>query len=100
MGANRAKSDFLSHMSHELRTPLNGVLGYAQIMQRQPEVTGSQRTNLASIINCGDHLLALINDVLDLSKIEAGRIELDREPCDLAAPGAGGQRHRATARHR
>ena len=81
--ANRAKSEFLSHMSHELRTPLNGVLGYAQILQRSPDVTEKQRGSLDAIISCGDHLLSLINDVLDLSKIEAGRIELDLAPCDL-----------------
>jgi PAS domain S-box-containing protein len=81
--ANRAKSEFLSHMSHELRTPLNGVLGYAQILQRSPDVTEKQRGSLDAIISCGDHLLSLINDVLDLSKIEAGRIELDMAPCDL-----------------
>ncbi len=81
--ANRAKSDFLSHMSHELRTPLNGILGYAQILQRDRQVTDKQRANLESIVNCGDHLLALINDVLDLSKIEAGLLEVDKAPLDL-----------------
>ncbi len=81
--ANRAKSEFLSHMSHELRTPLNGVLGYAQILNRSKDVTEKQRRSLDAIIDCGDHLLSLINDVLDLSKIEAGRIELDEAPCDL-----------------
>ena len=81
--ANHAKSSFLSHMSHELRTPLNGVLGYAQILQRDPEVTATQSENLGAIVNCGDHLLALINDVLDLSKIEAGQIEVDLRPSDL-----------------
>jgi signal transduction histidine kinase/CheY-like chemotaxis protein len=82
--ANRAKSDFLSNMSHELRTPLNGVLGYAQILQRDPAVSPKQRTSLDAIHSCGQHLLTLINDVLDLSKIEAGRLELDQTPCDLA----------------
>jgi PAS domain S-box-containing protein len=81
--ANRAKSDFLSHMSHELRTPLNGVLGYAQILQRDPDATENQKQSLEGIVNCGSHLLSLINDVLDLSKIEAGRIELDLAPSDL-----------------
>ncbi len=81
--ASRAKGDFLSHMSHELRTPLNGVLGYAQILQRDPNVTPQQRVNLESIESCGQHLLTLINDVLDLSKIEAGRLEIDHKPCDL-----------------
>ena len=81
--ANRAKSEFLSHMSHELRTPLNGVLGYAQILNRSQDVTEKQRRSLDAIVDCGDHLLSLINDVLDLSKIEAGRIEVDEAPCDL-----------------
>jgi len=81
--ANHAKSDFLSHMSHELRTPLNGILGYAQILHRDVRLNEAQRENLESIIHCGDHLLALINDVLDLSKIEAGRLEVDKAPCDL-----------------
>ena len=81
--ANHAKSDFLSSMSHELRTPLNGVLGYAQILQRDKSASPKQRENVESIINCGDHLLSLINDVLDLSKIEAGRLDLDIMACDL-----------------
>jgi signal transduction histidine kinase/CheY-like chemotaxis protein len=81
--ANRAKSEFLSHMSHELRTPLNGILGYAQILQRDRQSTRQQRGNVQSIIDCGDHLLALINDVLDLSKIEAGRLDVDLTAIDL-----------------
>jgi signal transduction histidine kinase/CheY-like chemotaxis protein len=82
--ANRAKSQFLSNMSHELRTPLNGVLGYAQILLRDPTLGAEQRESLTAIENCGRHLLTLINDVLDLSKIEAGSLELDYAPCDLA----------------
>ncbi len=81
--ANRAKSEFLSHMSHELRTPLNGILGYAQILQRGAQATAGQRDSLQAIVDCGDHLLALINDVLDLSKIEAGRLEVDNAACNL-----------------
>ncbi len=81
--ATRAKSEFLASMSHELRTPLNGILGYAQILQRDKSATEKQRANVDSIISCGDHLLALINDVLDLSKIEAGRLELQEEALDL-----------------
>ncbi len=80
---SRANSDFLSHMSHELRTPLNGILGYAQILQRDKELPVRQRGSVDSIINCGDHLLSLINDVLDLSKSRAGHLELDLAPCDL-----------------
>ena len=81
--ANLAKSEFLSNMSHELRTPLNGVLGYAQILQRDGSVTPKQRESLNAIESCGQHLLTLINAVLDLSKIEAGRLEVDKAPCDL-----------------
>ncbi len=82
--ANRAKSEFLSHMSHELRTPLNGILGYAQILQHDPDLTRRQAERIEAIVSCGDHLLALINDVLDLSRIEARRIEVDLAATDLA----------------
>lgn len=81
--ANRAKSDFLSNMSHELRTPLNGVLGYTQILRRDRQITPRQRENLEAIESCGQHLLTLINDVLDLSRIEAGRMQLDMGPVAL-----------------
>jgi signal transduction histidine kinase/CheY-like chemotaxis protein len=74
--ANHAKSEFLANMSHELRTPLNGILGYAQILQRDNTVQAKQRDGLNTIYQCGDHLLTLINDVLDLSKIEAKKLEL------------------------
>ena len=83
--ANRAKSEFLSHMSHELRTPLNGVLGHAQILLRDGEATPHQRKSLSAIDSSGRHLLTLINDILDLSKIEAGEIEIEEAPCDLSA---------------
>ena len=81
--ATRAKSEFLANMSHELRTPLNGVLGYAQLMQRSATLTADQRESLDAISKCGSHLLDLINDVLDLSKIEAGRMESEPVPTDL-----------------
>ncbi|CAH0990583.1 Sensor histidine kinase RcsC [Sinobacterium norvegicum] len=81
--ANRAKSEFLSNMSHELRTPLNGIMGYAQVMQRDGKASSEHLAMLASLLNCSDHLLSLINDVLDLSKIEAGKIELDISSTDL-----------------
>ncbi len=71
--ANRAKSAFLANMSHELRTPLNAILGFSQLMERDPDISLSQRENLGIIAKSGEHLLALINDVLELSKIEAGR---------------------------
>lgn len=70
--AGRAKSQFLSTMSHELRTPLNGVLGSAQILMRDPAITAEQQRHLGAIQCCGQHLLALINDVLDLAKVESG----------------------------
>ncbi|WP_414663726.1 ATP-binding protein [Horticoccus sp. 23ND18S-11] len=75
--ANRAKSAFLASMSHELRTPLNSVLGYAQILRRSPEVGPNARRSLDTIQRSGDHLLNLINEVLDLAKVESGRMELN-----------------------
>ncbi len=74
--ADRAKSTFLSTMSHEIRTPMNAILGYAQLMRRDPTLSAEAKENLAIIGRSGEHLLSLINDVLDMSKIEAGRIEL------------------------
>jgi len=82
--ANRAKSTFLANMSHELRTPLNGVLGYVQILQRDRNLGAAQKKSLDSIGNCGEHLLNLINDVLDLSKIEAGKMEISTDAVDLS----------------
>lgn len=74
--ANRAKSEFLANMSHEIRTPLNGILGYAQILQISQTITEKERKGLNIIQQCGHHLLTLINDILDLSKIEARKLEL------------------------
>lgn len=74
--ANQAKSEFLANMNHELRTPLNGILGYAQILRRDNSTTAEQQKGIAIIQQCGNHLLTLINDVLDLAKIEARKLEL------------------------
>jgi PAS domain S-box-containing protein len=81
--ANRAKSNFLANMSHELRTPLNGIMGYAQILQGDKNCTPKQREGINIIYQCGTHLLTLINDILDLSKIEAQRLELYPEDIHL-----------------
>jgi len=81
--ANQAKSDFLSNMSHELRTPLNGILGYAQILKQNPTLSPAQENGLDIIYQSGHHLLTLINDILDLSKIEAGKMELYPENLHL-----------------
>jgi PAS domain S-box-containing protein len=74
--ASHAKSEFLANMSHELRTPLNGILGYAQILQRSKYLNEDERSRIDVIYQCGSHLLTLINDILDLSKIEAQKVEL------------------------
>ncbi|MEB3295670.1 MAG: ATP-binding protein, partial [Synechococcales bacterium] len=74
--ANKAKSEFLANMSHELRTPLNGILGYAQILGRGKTLSEKEQHGINIIHQCGSHLLTLINDVLDLSKIEARKLEL------------------------
>ncbi|MEG4233182.1 PAS domain S-box protein [Microcoleus sp. Pol11C3] len=74
--ASRAKSEFLANMSHELRTPLNGIMGYAQILQRSKLLNEEERSRIDVIYQCGSHLLTLINDILDLSKIEAQKVEL------------------------
>ncbi|MDJ1182418.1 hybrid sensor histidine kinase/response regulator [Roseofilum casamattae] len=81
--ANQAKSEFLANMSHELRTPLNGILGYAQILQRDRQATAKQKDGVTIIHQCGSHLLNLINDVLDLSKIEARKLELFTKDFDF-----------------
>ncbi|MDD2733320.1 MAG: ATP-binding protein [Desulfuromonadaceae bacterium] len=83
--ANRAKSVFLANMSHELRTPLNAIIGFSDILQRDPAISGSRQESLGIIKKSGDHLLGLINDVLDIAKIESGRIELELKPFDLGA---------------
>nr|RNJ66638.1 MAG: hybrid sensor histidine kinase/response regulator [Leptolyngbya sp. IPPAS B-1204] len=81
--ANQAKSEFLANMSHELRTPLNAILGFTQIMSRDPLLTSRQQENLHIISHSGEHLLEMINDVLEMSKIEARRITLNQNCFDL-----------------
>ncbi|MBT1073001.1 ATP-binding protein [Pelotalea chapellei] len=83
--ANRAKSDFLSSMSHELRTPLNAILGYAQILKRHENITEMQQQQLEIMRSSGEHLLMLINDILDVGKIEARKMEIAEVPFDLPA---------------
>lgn len=74
--ASRAKSEFMASMSHELRTPLNAIIGYAQILKRQKNLSERQRERLHTIHSSGEHLLTLINDILDIARIESGRVEL------------------------
>ena len=81
--ANRAKSIFLANMSHEFRTPLNAILGFTQLMNRDTSLAAEQQENLGIIGRSGEHLLGLINDVLELSKIEAGRATLNEQSFDL-----------------
>ena len=81
--ANQAKSDFLANMSHELRTPLNVIMGYTQILEKEKNLSESQRQQLATMNKSGVHLLALINQVLELSKIEAGHVSLQETAVDL-----------------
>ena len=79
--ANRAKSIFIAHMSHELRTPLNGILGFAQILQKDPNLSSQQLDGLKTIQQCGYHLLTLIEDLLDTAKIEAKKLKLKESDC-------------------
>ena len=82
VAANRAKSDFLANMSHEIRTPMNAILGFADILQRDYGLGETDRQKyLGTIHSSGKHLLNLINDILDLSKVESGRLELEKKPC-------------------
>ena len=85
--ASRHKSEFLANMSHELRTPLNAIIGFSEVLHERlfGDVNDKQAEYLADILASGRHLLALINDILDLSKVEAGRMELDRADFDLPA---------------
>ncbi len=85
--ANRAKSEFLANMSHELRTPLNSIIGFSDMLYEQAygKLTERQLRATENISRSGKHLLNLINDLLDLSKIEAGKLELDYKDFELAA---------------
>jgi PAS domain S-box-containing protein len=81
--ANRAKSEFLTRMSHELRTPLNAILGYAQLLQMRNDLSPHDRTGVDAIYTSGQHLLTLIVDILDLARIEAGKVELSLGSIEL-----------------
>src|SRR6201999_3727952 len=81
--ANRAKSEFLANMSHEIRTPLNAILGYTQILLSGSGLHPFQRDAMGTIDSSSTHLLRVINEVLDLSKIDAGRMEIVRNEFDL-----------------
>jgi two-component system, sensor histidine kinase and response regulator len=83
--ANRAKSEFLANMSHEIRTPLNAILGFSQVLALDATLKAAQREHLQTILRSGAHLLTLINDVLDMAKIEAGRMTLQAVAFDLPA---------------
>ena len=84
--ASQAKSEFLASMSHELRTPLNAILGFAQLLERDKKtpLAGKQNERVGHVLKAGEHLLRLIDDVLDLARIEAGRISISLEPVDVA----------------
>jgi signal transduction histidine kinase/CheY-like chemotaxis protein len=83
--ANRAKSVFLANMSHELRTPLNAILGFSRMLSGDPQLGSVQRESLDIINRSGEHLLKLINNVLEMAKIEAGRLQLENAPFDLGS---------------
>jgi PAS domain S-box-containing protein len=80
--ANRAKSEFLANMSHEIRTPLNAILGFTNVLLRDDDGTNSQRTDfLLTVIDSGKHLLSLVNDLLDLAKVESRQLQIERIAC-------------------
>jgi len=83
--ANRAKSVFLANMSHEIRTPMNGILGYTQIMLRSEDLTQTQKESLEIVNRSGEHLMGLINDILEMSTIEAGKVALHVAECNFEA---------------
>jgi len=81
--ANFAKTQFLSNISHELRTPLNGILGFSQLLQKKPHIAKDDKKQLGLINDCGHHLLAMINEILDISKIESKKISIKAESFDF-----------------
>jgi signal transduction histidine kinase/ActR/RegA family two-component response regulator len=81
--ANRAKTAFLANMSHELRTPINSILGYAQILLRRADCCGDANAKLKTILSSGEHLLEMINEVLDLSRVESGKVSIALRPLEL-----------------
>ncbi|MFM7372455.1 MAG: sensor histidine kinase, partial [Sphaerospermopsis kisseleviana] len=81
--ANRAKSQFLASMSHELRTPLNAIIGFSQLLEKDASLQAEQRDFINTINQSGEHLLSLIDDVLEMSKIEAGKVFLNEKSCHL-----------------
>lgn len=81
--ANRAKSIFLANMSHELRTPLNAILGFSQLLEQAPDLNEQHKAEVITINHAGHHLLSLINDILEISRIEAGRADLHKQTFDL-----------------
>ena len=97
--ASEHKSAFLASMSHELRTPLNAIIGYSEMLYETAQDEGQDEflPDLAKIRDAGRHLLGLINDILDLSKIEAGKMDLYLEEVDLAEPRRGGALDRRAA---
>ena len=82
--ANRAKTTFLSNMSHDIRTPMNAIIGYVQLAKEQIDDKEEVLDCLGTIKSSGDHLLSLINDVLDMSRIESGKVKVENAPCDLS----------------
>lgn len=83
--SNKAKSEFLSNMSHELRTPMNSIIGFTQLLQRDNSLSDDHQESVHEIHKAGNHLLLLINDILDLSKIESGELHLSIEPVDIVS---------------
>ena len=83
--ANQAKSEFLSSMSHELRTPMNAIIGFSQLLEYSADLTESDQQNVEEILKAGRHLLTLINEVLDLTKVESGHIDLSLEPVNVSS---------------